>query len=126
MQEPHGGTLVDLFAAEAEIEALVASCDQTIELNDRQSCDTQLLCNGGFSPLTGFMTEDEYTSVVENMRLPSDVIMGATMPSHSCKSQMDVVSLLVGVSADYVLFAQAFLLSWIPLTHLSRLARRCF
>jgi len=89
-QEPHGGTLVDLFAAEAEIEALVASCDQTIELNDRQSCDTQLLCNGGFSPLTGFMTEDEYTSVVENMRLPSDVIMGLPVVMDTFDSSIEV------------------------------------
>lgn len=55
----------------------MASCDKTIELTDRQSCDTELLCNGAFSPLTGFMTEEEFNAVVENMRLPSGVIMGA-------------------------------------------------
>ena len=51
LQVPHGGTLVDLFG-----EAPAA--DFTIELNDRQSCDVELLCNGGFSPLTGFMNEE--------------------------------------------------------------------
>jgi len=75
-QEPHGGTLVDTFAAASDVEALIASCDKTVELNDRQSCDTELICNGAFSPLTGFMSEEEYTGVVENMRLPSNVIMG--------------------------------------------------
>ncbi|KAL3910885.1 MAG: hypothetical protein SGPRY_008896, partial [Prymnesium sp.] len=54
----------------------VSSADKVIELNDRQSCDTQLLCNGGFSPLTGFMTEEEYNAVVTDMRLPSGLIMG--------------------------------------------------
>ena len=49
----------------------------TIELNDRQSCDAQLICNGGFSPLSGFMTEEEYNGVVADMRLPSGLIMGA-------------------------------------------------
>lgn len=57
-------------------EVDISSADKVIELNDRQSCDTQLLCNGGFSPLTGFMTEKEYKSVVDDMRLPSGLIMG--------------------------------------------------
>ena len=64
--------------SESEAAALVAGCDKTIELTDRQSCDTQLICNGGFSPLTGFMTEEEYGGVVESMRLPSGVIIGAS------------------------------------------------
>lgn len=75
-QVPHGGKLINLFVTDAEIAPLVASCDKTIELTDRQSCDTELLCNGAFSPLTGFMTEEEFNAVVENMRLPSGVIMG--------------------------------------------------
>lgn len=42
-----------------------------IILSDRELCDLELLLNGGFSPLTGFMTEDEYNGVVENMHLPT-------------------------------------------------------
>jgi len=75
-QTPHGGTLINTFAAEADVEALVAGVDKTIELTDRQSCDTELICNGAFSPLTGFMGEEEYKGVVEDMRLPSGTIMG--------------------------------------------------
>ncbi|KAL1523762.1 hypothetical protein AB1Y20_018687 [Prymnesium parvum] len=70
-QTPHGGTLVNLFG-----EVDKSTADKVIELTDRQSCDTELLCNGGFSPLTGFMNEEEYNSVVTNMRLPSGLIMG--------------------------------------------------
>ena len=40
-----------------------------ITLNDRQTCDFELIANGGFSPLNGFMTKDDYNSCVENMRL---------------------------------------------------------
>ena len=39
------------------------------DLTARQICDLELLMNGGFSPLKGFMTEADYISVVDNMRL---------------------------------------------------------
>ncbi len=38
-------------------------------LDQRQLCDLELLLNGAFSPLTGFMTEDDYLGVLERMRL---------------------------------------------------------
>ncbi|RFU12754.1 bifunctional sulfate adenylyltransferase/adenylylsulfate kinase [Rhodobacteraceae bacterium W635] len=39
------------------------------DLTSRQICDLELLMNGGFNPLKGFMAQDDYESVVENMRL---------------------------------------------------------
>jgi sulfate adenylyltransferase len=39
------------------------------ELRPRQLCDLELLCNGGFAPLTGFMTRPDYESVCATMRL---------------------------------------------------------
>ena len=44
------------------------------QLTDRQLCDVELLANGGFSPLTGFMNEEEYLGVVNNMRLPNGLL----------------------------------------------------
>lgn len=38
-------------------------------LTQRQQCDLELICNGGFAPLSGFMTERDYNSVVTKMRL---------------------------------------------------------
>ncbi|QHQ36616.1 bifunctional sulfate adenylyltransferase/adenylylsulfate kinase [Algicella marina] len=38
------------------------------DLSPRQICDLELLMNGGFAPLKGFLTEEDYDSVVENMR----------------------------------------------------------
>ena len=39
------------------------------DLTPRQICDLELLMNGGFNPLKGFLTEADYNGVVDNMRL---------------------------------------------------------
>ncbi|HRV64705.1 MAG TPA: bifunctional sulfate adenylyltransferase/adenylylsulfate kinase, partial [Albidovulum sp.] len=39
------------------------------DLSQRQVCDLELLMNGGFHPLKGFLTEADYDSVVDTMRL---------------------------------------------------------
>lgn len=38
------------------------------DLTARQVCDLELLMNGGFAPLKGFMTQADYEGVVETMR----------------------------------------------------------
>jgi sulfate adenylyltransferase len=39
------------------------------DLTPRQICDLELLMNGGFNPLKGFLSQADYDGVVENMRL---------------------------------------------------------
>ncbi|WP_068114529.1 bifunctional sulfate adenylyltransferase/adenylylsulfate kinase [Tropicimonas marinistellae] len=39
------------------------------DLSPRQICDLELLMNGAFNPLKGFLSEEDYDGVVENMRL---------------------------------------------------------
>jgi sulfate adenylyltransferase len=41
----------------------------SLDLTPRQICDIELLMNGGFFPLKGFLGRDDYESVVESMRL---------------------------------------------------------
>jgi sulfate adenylyltransferase len=68
---PHGGELVDLLIdAERASELREASRDwPSWDLTDRQICDVELLVNGAFSPLTGFMSQADYESVRDDMRL---------------------------------------------------------
>lgn len=46
-----------------------ANPHQSITLTKRQLCDLELIMNGGFAPLNGFMTKKDYENVVENKRL---------------------------------------------------------
>lgn len=71
---PHGEVLQDLVIRDGPISAQLAQEAKSLpvlKLTDRQLCDLELILNGGFSPLNGFLNEEDYTSVVEDMRLSS-------------------------------------------------------
>jgi sulfate adenylyltransferase len=75
-KEPHGGVLKELYldAAAAQDEKQKALNYMSWDLTDRQLCDIELLLNGAFSPLEGFLTQAEYEGVVKDMRLPGGVL----------------------------------------------------
>jgi sulfate adenylyltransferase len=75
-KEPHGGELKNLYlpAEQAEGEKQAAREYASWDLTERQLCDIELLLNGAFSPLEGFLDEDDYNSVIQNMRLTSGVL----------------------------------------------------
>ncbi len=70
---PHGGTLINRIAPDTEREALAAKAENLtrIPLSSREVSDLEMIATGAMSPLTGFMTEADYTPVVDFMRLAS-------------------------------------------------------
>ena len=69
--EPHGGILCDLLIQGEKLNQLKKDSLhlESLTLNDRQLCDIEMLLNGSFSPLIGFLTEADYNSVVNNLHL---------------------------------------------------------
>ena len=69
--QPHGGELVDLMVDDATAEKLKAESRDlpSLTLQSRHLCDLELLLNGGFSPLRGFMGQADYERVCSDMRL---------------------------------------------------------
>src|SRR6187402_3041281 len=68
---PHGGTLIDLLVDKTRRKRLQTDSRTwvSLDLNQRQLCDIELLLNGGFSPLTSFMGQADYDSVLKSSRL---------------------------------------------------------
>jgi sulfate adenylyltransferase len=74
---PHGGRLVNLqIGPAADRIALKREAAQlpAWDLTARQACDLEMLINGSFSPLEGFMTRADYDPVCRDMRLGSGVL----------------------------------------------------
>jgi sulfate adenylyltransferase len=69
---PHGGTLINRLASEAEAAEVRARAGSLprIVLNNRQGSDFEMIANGGLSPLTGFMGAEAYESVISTRHLP--------------------------------------------------------
>ena len=68
---PHGGTLIVNLASEAESADLLERAQSLpqIVVGSRQLADLEMLANGAYSPLTGFMNQADYLSVVNDMHL---------------------------------------------------------
>jgi sulfate adenylyltransferase len=74
--QPHGGTLVDRTVHGAAREALLQAAAQlpTLTLNAREEADLELIANGAFSPLEGFLGAADYLSVRDHKRLANGLV----------------------------------------------------
>jgi sulfate adenylyltransferase len=69
--EPHGGKLVNMIC-EGRVRDYLLDKVNTMEkifLSDREVSDLEMISIGAFSPLEGFMGEDDYLSILKNNRL---------------------------------------------------------
>ncbi|MBD2390650.1 sulfate adenylyltransferase [Aphanizomenon flos-aquae NRERC-008] len=73
---PHGGELINRVASSAQREIFLSKADflPRVELDERAVSDLEMIAIGGFSPLQGFMNQDDYNRVVTEMRLANGIV----------------------------------------------------
>ncbi len=73
---PHGGTLVNRVAGNAEKTALLerAKSLPNLKITQRNAYDLEMIATGAYSPLQGFLGKPEVETVAEKMRLPDGTV----------------------------------------------------
>ena len=74
--EPYGGKLVDLRVKPEAVKGFIAYANNlpSIRLTFREVCDLELLAIGAFSPLDRFMSQADFQSVLDTMRLANGYV----------------------------------------------------
>ncbi|MBC8079327.1 MAG: sulfate adenylyltransferase [Gorillibacterium sp.] len=74
--QAHGGVLINRMVEADEKQRLLVEAEglTKISIDTWTISDLDLIAVGAFSPLTGFMNEVDYQSVVENMRLANGTV----------------------------------------------------
>lgn len=67
LSQPHGGKLINKWDPNFDISTI----KKEIEIDTTALSDLELIGNGAYSPLEGFLSREDYESVVEKMRLTS-------------------------------------------------------
>ncbi|MGE5416487.1 MAG: sulfate adenylyltransferase [Acidobacteriota bacterium] len=72
----HGGTLINriLTGPERDQAITLAPTLPQLVLDSWEASDLELIANGAFSPLTGFLKEADYKGVVNDMRLANGLV----------------------------------------------------
>ena len=74
---PYGGELKNLIIKDNQLKKdLISKATYEFECSERNACDVELLMVGAFSPLEGFMDENNYKSVIKNNRDTSGLLFG--------------------------------------------------
>jgi len=74
---PYGGELKNLIIKDKNLkEDLISKATYEFECSERNACDAELLMVGAFSPLEGFMDENNYNSVIKNNRNTNGLLFG--------------------------------------------------
>ncbi len=73
--KPHGGKLIDRYVKGKRKESLQKEAKEIkcIKIDPHVASEVRNIANGTYSPLEGFLTEEEYESILESMRLTTDI-----------------------------------------------------
>ncbi|MEH1842457.1 MAG: sulfate adenylyltransferase [Nostoc sp.] len=73
---PHGGQLVNRIATPEQRAEFLSKADflPRVQLDDRAVSDLEMIAIGAFSPLTGFMNQEDYDRTVREMRLANGLV----------------------------------------------------
>lgn len=73
---PHGGQLVNRIATPEQKAEFLSKADflPRVQLDERAVSDLEMIAIGGFSPLTGFLNQEDYDRVVTEMRLANGLV----------------------------------------------------
>ncbi|MGX9133886.1 sulfate adenylyltransferase [Rummeliibacillus sp. JY-2-4R] len=86
----HGGNLVSRYNPSLNI----SSISKAITLDAIALSDIELIGIGGYSPITGFLNEEDYLSVVENLRLADGTVW--SIPITLPVSDEEIESIAIG------------------------------
>ncbi|WP_107951229.1 sulfate adenylyltransferase [Lysinibacillus parviboronicapiens] len=100
--QPHGGTLVQAYNPQKTITHI----KKEIEIDVMALSDLELIAIGGYSPIDGFLTKEDYESVVENTRLASGIVW--SIPITLPVSKETSASLQVGDEVKLVHAGEAY------------------
>jgi len=102
LSQPHGGKLINCWNPDFQLGGLT----KTVELDEIASSDLDLIGTGAYSPLSGFLTEVDYNSVVTTMRLSTGVpwTIPITLPTTEVNAQGIAVGNVVKLVRDGVVY----------------------
>jgi len=92
--KPHGGRLVSQVASEKRRGRLLEECREMpkLVLDFDNVLDVENIAYGVYSPLEGFMVEEEYLSTLDSMRLPNGLPWTIPITLHASKGELNQVS----------------------------------
>lgn len=100
--QPHGGQLINRLVTDEARTLILNEAHQLpkIKVNAWVISDIDLIAIGGFSPLQGFMNEDDYRSVVDRMRLQDGTVW--SIPITLSPTQDELAKLTIGGRAALI------------------------
>ncbi|RQW02521.1 sulfate adenylyltransferase, partial [candidate division KSB1 bacterium] len=91
---PHGGALKPLLLQGEVCKRAVqeAASYPVVRLSSRETSDLIMLAVGAFSPLNGFMVQEDYESVVDNMHLADGTLWPMPITLAVTKERADALA----------------------------------